>query len=456
MHFGSRPLRVVLVWRGEPLEERVFATPQADHRRRRRRTTPSSCRRRALGDRFPLFRPSADATGFVLTLADGHVAASCRSIASRAPSTTSCGAGAACRSARIASSRWRRATGASSGSTTPATSPSSSSSSRPALPVGPERGWFDRFFGQALAFAAVVHVALLAHRLVLRRASRRRARHRSAAVDGDRQDPARAARAEPEPEKPKAAAAQGARGGRLEARARQGRQDRQPRRQGRRDQDPQGRQGSDRREGLEHGPARRAQAGQAVRRRSRCCCPTRPTRPMTTAMAGLKGTELVIGKGSGGMSTRGEGPGGGGKGDGQLLGVGNLAVGGGGHGAHANGNGPRPRGQGAQGRRADRHAQRRRRPVQGADPQGRAVARGGDPVLLREGAAALPAPVGQGRASTGRSTSTGASRRPRSTARRSATRAPRAAWSRQVKNWQFPKPNGVICNVSFPFFFKGQ
>jgi TonB family protein len=27
---------------------------------------------------------------------------------------------------------------------------------------------------------------------------------------------------------------------------------------------------------------------------------------------------------------------------------------------------------------------------------------------------------------------------------------------RQIKNWQFPKPNGVICNVSFPFFFKGQ
>ncbi len=27
---------------------------------------------------------------------------------------------------------------------------------------------------------------------------------------------------------------------------------------------------------------------------------------------------------------------------------------------------------------------------------------------------------------------------------------------RQVKNWQFPKPNGVICNVTFPFFFKGQ
>lgn len=27
---------------------------------------------------------------------------------------------------------------------------------------------------------------------------------------------------------------------------------------------------------------------------------------------------------------------------------------------------------------------------------------------------------------------------------------------RQVKNWQFPKPNGVVAIVTFPFFFKGQ
>jgi hypothetical protein len=64
-----------------------------------------------------------------------------------------------------------------------------------------------------------------------------------------------------------------------------------------------------------------------------------PDATMTTAMAGLKGTELVVGRGSGGMSTRGDGSGGGGTGKGQLLGVGNLAVGGGGHGAHATGTG---------------------------------------------------------------------------------------------------------------------
>src|SRR6185312_5514754 len=53
--------------------------------------------------------------------------------------------------------------------------------------------------------------------------------------------------------------------------------------------------------------------------------------------------------------------------------------------------------QGDEGRGADGHAQLRRRIVEGADPEGRAVARGGDPVLLREGAAALPASGGQGR-----------------------------------------------------------
>lgn len=57
-----------------------------------------------------------------------------------------------------------------------------------------------------------------------------------------------------------------------------------------------------------------------------------PDATMTTAMAGLKGAQLQIGKGSGGMSTRGDGPGGGGTGKGQLFGVGNLGVGGGGTG----------------------------------------------------------------------------------------------------------------------------
>src|ERR1700761_6438341 len=70
MNSGSRPLRVVLVWHGEPLEERVFTTPQPITVGSSKDDTfvvPSS----QLGDRFPLFSPSADATGFVLTLADG-------------------------------------------------------------------------------------------------------------------------------------------------------------------------------------------------------------------------------------------------------------------------------------------------------------------------------------------------------------------------------------------------
>ncbi len=57
-----------------------------------------------------------------------------------------------------------------------------------------------------------------------------------------------------------------------------------------------------------------------------------PDASVTTAMAGLKGTQLQVGRGSGGMSTRGDGPGGGGTGKGQLFGVGNLGVGGGGTG----------------------------------------------------------------------------------------------------------------------------
>src|SRR6476469_5585538 len=70
MNSGSRPLRVVLVWHGEPLEERVFTTPQPITVGSSKNDTfvvPSS----RLGERFPLFLPSADATGFVLTLAPG-------------------------------------------------------------------------------------------------------------------------------------------------------------------------------------------------------------------------------------------------------------------------------------------------------------------------------------------------------------------------------------------------
>src|SRR3954447_23216758 len=66
----SRPLRVVLVWRGEPLEERVFQTPQTitiGPSKKDTFTVPAS----RLGEQFPLFQPSADATSYTLTLAEG-------------------------------------------------------------------------------------------------------------------------------------------------------------------------------------------------------------------------------------------------------------------------------------------------------------------------------------------------------------------------------------------------
>jgi hypothetical protein len=63
------PLRVVSVWRGEPLEERLFARPCTITVGPRRDTfiVPAS----PLGERFPLFRASDDRARFVLTLAEG-------------------------------------------------------------------------------------------------------------------------------------------------------------------------------------------------------------------------------------------------------------------------------------------------------------------------------------------------------------------------------------------------
>jgi outer membrane biosynthesis protein TonB len=180
-----------------------------------------------------------------------------------------------------------------------------------------------------------------------------------------------------------------------------------------------------------------------------------PDATMTTAMAGLKGAQLAIGRGTGGMSTRGDGPGGGGKGNGQLLGVGDLAVGGGGHGAHANGNGPG-------------HVAKE---LKVAVTAGTPSTDGGLSreqilkVVMSHQAAIqfcyekelqrFPHLAGKvvidwkvnldGRVEANKigSSSLG-------------NPSAESCMSRQVKNWQVPKPNGVICNVSFPFFFKGQ
>src|SRR5262249_29040244 len=72
MMVETRPLRVVLVWRGEPLEERVFAHPQQITIGSGKGCTFAVPKSR-LGDGYPLFRPSADAVGYVLTLAPGLI-----------------------------------------------------------------------------------------------------------------------------------------------------------------------------------------------------------------------------------------------------------------------------------------------------------------------------------------------------------------------------------------------
>src|SRR5690349_148207 len=57
------------------------------------------------------------------------------------------------------------------------------------------------------------------------------------------------------------------------------------------------------------------------------------------AMAGMKGTKVVAGRGNGGLSTSGTGPGGGGTGYGHIYGAGNLDTGG--RGTHGKGRGPK-------------------------------------------------------------------------------------------------------------------
>ena len=180
-----------------------------------------------------------------------------------------------------------------------------------------------------------------------------------------------------------------------------------------------------------------------------------PDATMTTAMAGLKGARLAIGRGSGGSSTRGEGPGGGGKGGGQLLGVGELAVGGGGHGSRNTGSG------------GGRVAKELKVSVSTGTPSS-------DGGLSREQIlkvvishkAAIDFcyekelqrfPHLSGKVTVawkvdleGRVISA------RIDASTLGNAGAESCMVRQVKNWQFPKPNGVVAVVTFPFFFKSQ
>ena len=449
MNSGSRPLRVVLVWHGEPLEERVFTTPQPITVGSSKDDTfivPSS----QLGDRFPLFHPSADATGFVLTLADGMTGK--LSIEQEACAVTDFlrrGRGIAAgqhRDQPLATSDWGIVALDDSGDVA-----FFFQFIAPGIAVGPTGGFLDRFFGQALAFAAVVNIAILAIGWIFGGPA-------DDALDIDPPPSTAIAKIlleppkEPEPPKP------------------------QPRKvreedASKRAREKEGKIGNNDAKVAET-KIPKGEKDQIVKKVSnvgllgavkaskqsvalKTLLSDTPDATMTTAMAGLKGTELVIGKGNGGMSTRGEGPGGGGKGGGQLLGVGALAVGGGGHGAHNTGNGPGHVGK----------------EMKVAVQTGTPNADGGlskEQILkvVQSHAAAIqfcyekelqrfPHLAGKvvldwkvnldGRVDAVKvgSSSLG-------------NPSAESCMSRQVKNWQFPKPNGVICNVSFPFFFKGQ
>jgi hypothetical protein len=180
-----------------------------------------------------------------------------------------------------------------------------------------------------------------------------------------------------------------------------------------------------------------------------------PDATVTTAMAGLKGTELVVGRGSGGMGIKGDGPGGGGTGKGQLMGVGNLATGGGGHGAKNTGTGG---------------GSRVVKEMHVGMTTGNLSSEGGlskeqIQKIVQSHAAAIQFcyekelqrfphlagnvklywrvdPDGHVSATRVDTTTLG-------------NPSAEGCMSRQVKNWVFPKSNGPT-NVNFPFFFKGQ
>jgi outer membrane biosynthesis protein TonB len=450
MNSGSRPLRVVLVWHGEPLEERVFTTPQPITVGSSKSDTfivPTS----RLGERFPLFRPSADATGFVLTLADGMSGKlSIDRQACAVDEFLRDGRGVPVGERReqpLATSDWGIVGLDETGDVA-----FFFQFVAPGIAVGPTGGWIDRFFGQALVFAAVVNLAILGIGWIFGGPA-------DDALDLDPPPSTAIAKIlleppkEPEPEakpQPRKVREEDASKRAREKEGKVGNQDAKvaETKIPKGDKDQIVKKVSN--VGL-LGVVKASKQSQALK----TLLSDTPDATMTTAMAGLKGTELVIGKGVGGMSTRGEGSGGGGKGGGQLLGVGSLGIGGGGHGAHANGNGPGHVGK----------------ELKVAVQTGTPNSDGGlskEQILkvVQSHAAAIqfcyekelqrfPHLAGKvvidwkvnldGRVEANKigSSSLG-------------NPSAESCMSRQVKNWQFPKPNGVICNVSFPFFFKGQ
>jgi hypothetical protein len=321
----------------------------------------------------------------------------------------------------------------------------------PSVGLGPGAGFLDRFIGQAIAFSAVVHIALLVIAFILWEPDD--------ALDVD--PPPSQAIAKlimeppPEPEKKEKPDVRKAREDDASKKAAKkegkiGDKDAKPVQtkipKGDRDQIAKAVSNM----GL-LGTLKQGKQSAALK----SLLSDTPDATMTTAMAGLKGTELVVGRGAGGMGIKGEGPGGGGTGKGQLMGVGNLAVGGGGKGAKNTGTGG---------------GSRVVKEMHVGMTTGNFSSEGGLSkeqvnAVVRSHQAAIqfcyekelqrfPHMAGtvklywrvepDGKVSSVRVDNSTLS-----------NPSAEGCMSRQVKNWTFPKSNGIT-NVNFPFLFRGQ
>jgi hypothetical protein len=456
---GLRPLRVVLVWRGEPLEERVFTRPQlitVGASKKDTFTVPPS----RVGDSFPLFKGSADQAGFILTLAPGmsgklsvggepwavsDFIASGRGV----PNHTF-------REQPLATSDWGIVSLDESGDVA-----FFFQFIAKGLQIGPKQSWLDRFFGQAVAFSAVVHVAILILAFI--------AWEPTDALDIDPPPTTAIAKLifekppEPEPEKKKSG----------------GGDDPRKRREEDSSKKAAGKEGkignpdaTAKDTKIPKGPKDQVVAkvsnlgllGTIKQNKQsgalKMLLSDTPDATVTQAMAGLKGTELVVGKGSGGMSTRGDGPGGGGDGKGQILGVGNLAVGGGGKGRPGGGGGSSGGLGGHQGKELKVSVSTGTPDLSGGLSREQILK------VVMSHAAAIQFcyekelqrfPHLSGKVQLGWKVNLEGrvdSVKVESTSLNNASAE--SCMARQVKNWQFPRPNGVIAIVTFPFLFKGQ
>jgi len=451
MSVSTRPLRVVLVWRGEPLEERVFTRPQlvtVGPSKHDTFTVPSSL----LGERFPLFVASTDSGSYALSLAEGMSGKLCLggqswAVADFLRNQRGMQAGNL-RQQPLATSDWGIVGLDGSGDVAFFFQFVS-----PAVKVGPGKSWLDRFLGQGLAFSAVVHVAMLITAFVLWEPDD------SLEVDPPPsaaiakmllQPPEEKKEEEKKPDSPRKVREEDASKRAAGKEGKIGNPDAKLEKtvipKGPKDQIV----AKVTQSGL-LGALKQGKQSEALK----TLLSDTPDATMTTAMAGLKGAQLAIGKGSGGMSTRGDGPGGGGTGAGQLLGVGNLAIGGGGHGARNTGTGPG-------------HVAKELKVAMttGTPDAGGGLSKEQILKVVLSHAAAIQFcyekelqrfPHLQGKVTVAWKVDLdGHVQNVKIDSSSLGNPSAESCMTRQVKSWLFPKPNGVVADVHFPFLFKGQ